>query len=137
MTYPREHNSQHEESLVRALIAPGRQEQFLRRLANPKTRGKILRKLAHFQDLDPRFAHRIPPSEQTTDKIYALLKGKGAPDTCYVMGDSELDGREVDLREALGVHPGGSGRSSSCGSDTVIPSILHTPPKRRSASRMS
>ncbi len=91
----------HEESLIRAFIAPHKREQFLRRLGNPKTRGKLVRKFAHLQDLDPRFAHRIPPSDRTVEKIYALLKAKGAPDRCYVMGDSELDGREVDLRQAL------------------------------------
>lgn len=93
--------SAHEEGLVRAFIVPGRREQFLRRLMNPRTRDKILRQLAHFYDLDPRFAHRIPPGDQTVEKIYRLLKGKGAPDTCYVMGMSTLDGREVALREAI------------------------------------
>ncbi len=101
MTHPNAHGTLHEEGLVRAFIAPGRREQFLRRLGNPKTRGKMLRKFAHFQDLDPRFARRIPRSEQTVDAIYTLLKRKGAPDRCYVVGDSELDGSEVDLREAL------------------------------------
>ena len=101
MARAREHTSPHEDALIRAFIAPGRQEQFLRRVANPKTRGKILKQLAHFEDLDHRFAHRLPPGEQKVDEVYCLLRGKGAPDRCYVMGESRLDGREVDLREAL------------------------------------
>ncbi len=91
----------HEESLIRAFVAPHRREQFLRRLANPKTRAKILDQLAHFQDLDPRFAHQVPPDKRTAAAIYRVLKEKGAPDTCYVMGNSDLDGREVVLRGAL------------------------------------
>ncbi len=30
-----------------------------------------------------------------------MLRRKGAPETCYVMGYSEFDGRAVDLRGAL------------------------------------
>lgn len=101
MTRFLEPSSQHEEGLVRAFVAPHRREQFVRRLANPKTRRKILNQLAHFQDLDSRFAQPIPPGDRTVEQVYRLLKAKGAPSTCYVMGNSELDGREVDLREAL------------------------------------
>ncbi len=101
VTRPHESSSQHEEPIVRAFIAPHRREQFLRRLGNPKTRRKILEQLAHFQDLDPRFAHRIPPGDRTSDMVHRLLRQKGAPNSCYVMGNSEFDGHEVDLREAL------------------------------------
>jgi hypothetical protein len=90
-----------EKALIRSFILPGRHEQFLRRVANPKTRARILGQLAHFHDLDPRFAHRILPRDQKLEKIYQLLKGKGAPSTCHVMGASELDGRDVDLHVAL------------------------------------
>jgi hypothetical protein len=86
---------------VRAFIHPRRREQFLSRLASPRTRRKLLDQLAHFRDLDPRFARRIPPGERTADKVYRRLKGLGAPATCYVLGSGELDGREIDLREAL------------------------------------
>ena len=61
----------------------------------------MLGQLDHFHDLDPRFAHRIPPRDQFVDKIYRILKEKGAPATCHVMGMSDLDGQDVDLREAL------------------------------------
>lgn len=107
--------TRHDESIVRAFIAPHRREQFLRRLANPKTRHKILGQLAHFHDLDPRYAHRIPPRDQTTDGVYRLLKGKGAPDTCYAMGHSDLDGQVVPLREALeDIVPVSFGQFVSC-----------------------
>jgi hypothetical protein len=91
----------HEESLIRAFVAQGKRERLLKLLATPKGRRKLVDQLAHFYDLDPRFAHRIPPNEQTVEGIYGLLRGKGAPETCYALGDSQLDGREVALREAL------------------------------------
>ncbi len=105
----------HEEGLIRSFIAPYKRERFLKLMANPKARRKLVGTFAHLQDLDPRFAHRIPPGHQTVDKVYLLLKQKGAPDTCYVMGDSELDGREVSLREALeGIFDVSFGNFLSC-----------------------
>ena len=96
-----DHTSPHEDALIRAFIAPSRRERFLKLLSSPKARRKLLSELPHLYDLDPRFAHRIPPDCQTVDTIYRLLKEKGAPGTCHVMGMSGLAGRDVDLREAL------------------------------------
>lgn len=96
-----DHTSPHEDALIRAFIAPSRRQRFLKLLSSPKARRKLLGELPHLYDLDPRFAHRIPPDYQTVDAIYRRLKEKGAPDTCHVMGMSGLDGREVNLREAL------------------------------------
>jgi len=94
-------NSQ-EVALIRAFVRLERQEQWRVRLANPKTREKMLGKLYHFHEFDGRFAHRLPVSEQFAAAIYQLLRAKGAPTTCYVIStDNELDGRHVDLREVL------------------------------------
>lgn len=96
-----EHPSSDEAALIRAFILPSRRDRFLKLLSSPKSRGKLLSQLPHLYDLEPRFAPRLPPSDQTVDRIYRLLRGKGAPETCYVMGLGGLDGREVYLREAL------------------------------------
>jgi len=90
-----------EEALIRSFFARERREQFLRRLADPASRGQMRDKLNHFHGLDPRYALRIAPREQTPDAIYRLLKDKGAPDLCHVIGPSELDGRDIDLKDAL------------------------------------
>jgi hypothetical protein len=95
------HLDPQEEALIRAFVVPGRREQLLRRVSNPKTRARVLEKLAHFYDLDPRFAHRIPPKDQHLERIYDLLREKGAPSTCHVMGASDLDCRDVALQLAL------------------------------------
>lgn len=92
---------EHEEGLIRSFIDRSRREQFLRRVANPKTRQQQLDKLNHFYDLDDRYAHLIPPRYQTPEDIYRLLKARGAPDQCHVMGNGDLDGRDLPLRQAV------------------------------------
>lgn len=95
-------NRKHEAAFVHAFIRRERQARYLAGLASTKTRHKLITyRFCDTHDLDMRFARRIEPSEQFAEPIYALLRGKGAPDTCYVFGASELDGQEIDLREAL------------------------------------
>ncbi len=91
----------HEEGLIRSFITPERRQRFLQRVANLKTRGKQLEELNHFHHLDSRYAHLIPPQYQTPARVYALLRERGAPDTCHVMGDSDFDGQDLPLREAI------------------------------------
>lgn len=43
----------------------------------------------------------IAPSEQFEEGIHELLKGRGAPDLCYVIGDRDFDGQELQLLDAL------------------------------------
>lgn len=75
---------------------------FVPRLAKERTRRKLLDRFHHFHDLDPRYATRIEPSEQNPERIYELLRARGAPDDCYVMSAmSDLDGQTVPLAEAL------------------------------------
>ena len=108
--------NEQEEVLFRSFITPERREQFLRRVGNPKTRARMLGQLYHFHDLDPRFAHRIAPRDQTVEKIHDLLRSKGAPALCHVVStDRDLDGRDMDLWEALGKTVGqGEGTFVSC-----------------------
>jgi hypothetical protein len=106
MTGSQRQVSGHEVGIIRAFIVPHRQERFLTLLENPKARRKLLAHFSHLGDairpgLDLRFAHRIPPGEQTRERIYSLLKDRGAPDICHVMGPCELDGQDVELWEAL------------------------------------
>lgn len=91
----------HEEGLIRSFIHRSRREQFLRRVANPKTRQQQLDKLNHFYDLDTRYAHLIPPRDQTPDGICRLLRERGAPAICHVMGNGNLDGCDLALEDAI------------------------------------
>jgi len=71
-------------------------------LRHKKRRKVVLASLAHFRDLDVRWANRIPGANQSPDGIEQLLRMKGAPATCYVIcNDSSIDGRFMPLKEAL------------------------------------
>jgi hypothetical protein len=106
-------SAEHEEGAIRAFIQRDKQERFLGFLANPKSRKKFTESLAHFRWFDQRFATPIPwkvdpklklwkRHVQGIENIYRLLKSKGAGVTCWVISeDSEIDGRELDLRAAL------------------------------------
>jgi hypothetical protein len=94
----------HEEALICAFIVPERREQYVRRLSLEERRriDFIGKHFGHMRDLDPRFARRLGSQEQRdARRVYDLLKEKGAPDTCYVLGESDYDGQEVGLGEAL------------------------------------
>jgi hypothetical protein len=67
-----------------------------------KGRAKLRAGLAHFHDLDPRYAHPLPADVHTPTEIASLLRSHGAPPTCYVLSEeSGIDGRELPLEEAL------------------------------------
>jgi hypothetical protein len=93
---------EHEEALVRAFIIPQRQSRYLELLPNPRRRQDVIRQLAHFKHVDIRFVVPIPPSQSGYAGILGILRGKGAPETCYAVSeDSELDGKELPLSDSL------------------------------------
>lgn len=92
----------HESEFARNFIVPEKRARYLSLLESKHGRKKILNGFNHCRDLDPRFAKRIPANQDSDPAIEALLRQKGAPDTCYVMSDnSDIDGREMPLTEAL------------------------------------
>ncbi len=94
--------AQHEDALIRAFVRADRQTRLLDLLGSPKGRRKLRAALAHFRDLEPRFARRVAPAQQRPPAIEALLRSKGAPEICHVIAEaSDLDGREMPLAEAL------------------------------------
>jgi len=97
-------NSQqeHERGIFLSFIIPARRDRYLEMLAKPKRRKDITASLAHFKHLDMRFALQILPRQQHVTEIFQLLRSMGAPETCYALSeDSELDGKELPLSEAL------------------------------------
>ena len=105
--------TEHEQRAVRAFVQSNKQERFLNFLANPKNRRKFTESLAHFHWFDQSFAtpipHKVDPNlklwerhTQGIEEILRLVKSKGAGSTCWVISeDTEVDGRELDLRAAL------------------------------------
>jgi hypothetical protein len=93
---------EHERGIILSFIIPVRQDRYLEMLAKPKRRKDITESLAHFKHLDMRHAVQILPRQQHAADIFQLLRLKGAPETCYALSeDSELDGKEIPLSEAL------------------------------------
>lgn len=94
--------TEHASALIRAFVAPDRRERYLTLLGSARGRAKLQNGLAHFRDLDRRFAKPIAPAEQTPAGIAALLQARGAPDECVLLAeDCALDGRRLALTEAL------------------------------------
>jgi hypothetical protein len=102
-----------EAATIRAFALKDKQERFVTFLANPKHRKKFTRELAHFRGFDPRFATPVPwkvdpklelgqRSAKGIGNVVGLLESRGAGKTCWVISeDSRLDGREIDLADAL------------------------------------
>ena len=92
----------HEEAVLSAFILPTMRKRYLEFLTTPKRRKKLTGGLAHFQHWNPIYCVKIPPNQQHPPDILKLLMAKGAGPKCWVISeDSKLDGREMDLEEAL------------------------------------
>lgn len=105
-----------EEAFVSAFIIPSKRKRIIELLRNPKRRPAVLDSLNHFRGLDPRYAFRIPPGQQSAGQILKLLHDRGAPEGCYVISaNRELDSRRMPLSEALSCVVGfGQGTFVSC-----------------------
>jgi hypothetical protein len=91
-----------EKALFEAFTVPTKRRRYQELLDTKRGREKIRFALDHFKDLDPRFCYRIKPGEQNPPEVLRIVKSLGAPSSCYVMSScNELDGREMDLLEAL------------------------------------
>jgi hypothetical protein len=76
----------HEEAFVRAFILPEKQARYLKLLKDPKRRGDILGRLNHHVDYDPSLATEVAGADAYVENLERVLRSKGAPDVCHVMG---------------------------------------------------
>jgi len=107
---------EHASAVIRAFVAPERQERLLTLLGSGRGRAKLRGGLAHFGALDTRYVVPIPAAEQSPEAIARLLRQRGAPATCVVLAeDAALDGQALPLEDALrGVVGRGMGAFVSC-----------------------
>jgi hypothetical protein len=83
-------------------VVPRKRRRCREMLASVRHRVKFLGTLHHFADFDPRASSEIPRGSQFAAHIERALRERGAPDTCYVISaDSDLDGQEMSLSDAL------------------------------------
>ena len=106
----------HEAALFKAFVLPQRRDRYTNLLKSAKGRVKIRASLAHFRDLDPRYAHRIDPNNSANEVIARELQRRGAPAESYIISEAaKLDGQTLPLREALDAVVGyGMGTFISC-----------------------
>jgi hypothetical protein len=92
----------HTEAVISAFIKPERAPRYMALLTKRGGRAKFRAKLAHFADLDPRFASSVSGTDATPEALERLLKAQGAPSVCYCLSEnSDLDNRELSLGDAL------------------------------------
>jgi hypothetical protein len=118
--------SQHETATISAFVAKGRQERFLFLISDPKKRKKFTAELGHFRWFDRRFATPVAWKPDPTlslwgrhvdaiAKLAQMLRSKGAGPACHVISvNSAVDGKEVELEEALEHASGSMGCILSC-----------------------
>lgn len=91
----------HEEQFIRVFIIPSKRDRYLSLFATQKGRRKLTDKLNHNHEFDVRFLHRIPSQDHSVESIFRSLKQRGAPSSCYVIACCDLDGQQMDLKDAL------------------------------------
>lgn len=104
-----------------SFVVPEKRHRYKELLSTTRGQKKLRLSLDHFKDLDTQFCHRVPSAQQHLAEILQTLKVLGAPEMCYVMSsNSELDGREMNLSDALSAIVGrGLGSVVSC-----VPGVL-------------
>ena len=91
-----------DEAVIRTFVDPAREERLARFLASPADRDRLREELGHLRELHPSYRQPLPPERQTAVELERLLRTMGAPDHCRLLSeDPELDGLELELRDAL------------------------------------
>jgi hypothetical protein len=92
----------HEQKVINNFFVKNIRERAAYLLSDPKKRGKFLMRLAHFNDFQKSVIVPIVPNEHFVQPVYNFLKGKGAPDICYVISENHsLDKRYLNLYDTL------------------------------------
>lgn len=106
----------HERGFLAFLAEPtrGRMETLLE--LGEKRRRDVRALLQHSVRLDPRYSRHLTGGDAFSMPVEAMLRKQGACSTCHVLAaNSELDGREMQLGEALDAIIGmGDGAFVSC-----------------------
>jgi hypothetical protein len=100
-----------EQQLVDKFVIKAKRERYLRFLKGPKHRKKILQRLNHAFDYDPKCAIAISSADRNKQGLLMLLRDRYVKDTRYLIADgNHFDGRELRLEvgidELIGNHWG-------------------------------
>ena len=90
--------NEHEDKFVSTFLLREKRDRYRLHLANPKKRGKLLDRLNHTPDFDPRFMNTLPSNVDAAH----ILRQHGSPTDVYLISSSEqLDGKTLPLDEAV------------------------------------
>ena len=90
-------------ALFQFFTVPSKRARYAELLRGMKGRTKVRQSLDHFGDLDLRYCTKLPANEGTPCKLFVQLRHLGAPSFCYILSSNEeVDGKELELEEALG-----------------------------------
>ena len=71
-------------------------------LSKRNQRLKLISDINRWDFLDPRYAEKLPPEEESMDAWFAVLERFGAPDECYLISEQEdIDKCAMSLRDGL------------------------------------
>jgi hypothetical protein len=108
--------NEHERGFLAFLAEPTKRRLETLLELGEKRRRDIRGLLHHSVRLDLRFAQHLTGSDAFSGPVEAMLRKRGAPPSCYVLAaNSDIDGREMPLGEALAAIIGmGDGAFVSC-----------------------
>lgn len=90
-----------EAQTIRAFVASSRRRERLVGVLTTKKRSTELNRALSHEDLwDSRHVLTLHPEQQDAQSVAALLRDRGAPSTCCILGGSR-DGEVMDLGDAL------------------------------------
>ncbi|MGH8435071.1 MAG: hypothetical protein ACRERX_11440 [Pseudomonas sp.] len=106
----------HEAGFINAFVVENRRERYLGLLRSAAGRTKFVKRLAHFKELDQRFATRVTNDRRDAQSLRDNLVARGAPASCHVISElAAIDGQEIPLESALRAVVGsGMGTIISC-----------------------
>ena len=108
--------NEHERGFLAFLAEPTKRRMETLLDLGEKRRRDVRDLLDHSVRFDPRFSRHLTGNDAFAGPVEAMLLKAGAPSSCYVLAaDSDIDGREMPLREALDAIIGmGDGAFVSC-----------------------
>jgi len=91
-----------ERLLVEKFVIKSKRERYLEFLKGPKNRKKILERLNHAFDYDPKCSIAISASDRSKQGLFMLLRGRYVADTCFFIADGNgRDGHELRLEDGI------------------------------------
>lgn len=91
-----------EQEAINAFIRRERRERWLNALDSPTRRHKTVR-LHDTRDFDERWGRPVTGADDSSERVAALLRSLGAPDSCLLMEEIPAPTRSLSLVEALHV----------------------------------